>query len=404
MASPRQTVADSARPAAAAALVSAAKTLVADRAPSAISGRELADRAGVNYGLVHRHFGSKSAVLGQALDELLAEFARDGFDETGLPIPLRLARHPETWRALAHVTLDRAGFAEYREVTPVLDRCVSGVRVSRPELDREQVHAVVGLALSIETGVPIHRPVLARALGLSASEPAIDRLVARWLDGLYRGWGPLGGEPRGTSDDVQRASSSTSQGAGFTSAMGVEARLVGAGADLLVDSAPSAISGRRLARAAGVNYGLIHHYFGGKDEVLRRSVQLHRDRFFDGHGGADWSPHFFSVCEHPGYVRAMTWGALDPSLSEAPQRFPVTEQMVSRLVRPDLPAEIELTTRVAIFAAVSLQMAWALFLPVMRQAFGADPRQLEPLVVPLLRNLLVDPMHEMGDVQGTWSA
>ena len=49
--------------------------------------------------------------------------------------------------------------------------------------------------------------------------------------------------------------------------------LVAAAARLLGDDPPERISGRRLAAEAGVNYGLIHHYFGGKEAVLREGVQ-----------------------------------------------------------------------------------------------------------------------------------
>ncbi|MEO6122927.1 MAG: TetR/AcrR family transcriptional regulator [Ilumatobacteraceae bacterium] len=56
------------------ALVSAAKAMLPERAPSSVSGRELATRAGVNYGLIHHYFGGKDAVFREAVLELRAEF------------------------------------------------------------------------------------------------------------------------------------------------------------------------------------------------------------------------------------------------------------------------------------------------------------------------------------------
>jgi AcrR family transcriptional regulator len=56
------------------ALVDAAKRLLPTRPPSTVSGRELAAEAGVNYGLVHHHFGVKDAVFTEALLELREEF------------------------------------------------------------------------------------------------------------------------------------------------------------------------------------------------------------------------------------------------------------------------------------------------------------------------------------------
>jgi AcrR family transcriptional regulator len=59
--------------------------------------------------------------------------------------------------------------------------------------------------------------------------------------------------------------------------------LVDAGTRLLSERAPSTISGRELADAAGVNYGLVHHYFGSKDAVLRAAIFRMRDEFLDRH-------------------------------------------------------------------------------------------------------------------------
>ncbi|MBT6372667.1 MAG: TetR family transcriptional regulator, partial [Acidimicrobiaceae bacterium] len=49
----------------------------------------------------------------------------------------------------------------------------------------------------------------------------------------------------------------------------VREALVAAAARLLGHLAPKRISGRVLAEEAGVNYGLVHHYFGGKEALLR---------------------------------------------------------------------------------------------------------------------------------------
>lgn len=55
------------------ALVDAARELLTERAPAAISGRELADRADVTYGLIGYHFGTKDQLLRQGSTELRDE-------------------------------------------------------------------------------------------------------------------------------------------------------------------------------------------------------------------------------------------------------------------------------------------------------------------------------------------
>src|SRR5512143_3225775 len=52
------------------ALLDAATELLAARGPAAVSVREIASRAGVNQGLLHRHSGSKEALLRSVLERL----------------------------------------------------------------------------------------------------------------------------------------------------------------------------------------------------------------------------------------------------------------------------------------------------------------------------------------------
>jgi len=366
------------------ALVAAAKSSLADQFPSAITGRSLA----------------RSAVLAVAFDELLEEYAASGTDEAGVPRPFGFRDNPTFWRALAHLMLDRATFDDFRPQHGVLARAVLGVQAHRPELDAEQAKAIVALGVAIDFGLLIHRPVLGRAAGLGSDEPAIDLLVEQWLEGLYRGVGPLGARPVASPNSPIRvpllagdAPVAVSNEAGTTE-LSAEDRLVDAGARLLEDRAPSAISGRQLARAAGVNYGLIHHYFGTKDEVLRRSIQLHRDRFFAANTDNRRPPGYFSVCDHPGYVRATTWAAIDPALSIAEQRFPVMDLLVTQQLDSEGGRRDELATRVAVVVVVSAQLGWALFGDLFEAALDAELVQLEALVAPLLHRLLQAPLLE----------
>src|SRR6201997_2508907 len=74
MATSEATVADSVKPMGkdevVAAVLEAASELFAERGPAATSIREVAARAGVNHGLLHRHFGSKRQLLAATLQHL----------------------------------------------------------------------------------------------------------------------------------------------------------------------------------------------------------------------------------------------------------------------------------------------------------------------------------------------
>ena len=58
-----------------AALLEAAETLFAEKGPAAVSVRDIAREAGVNHGLVHRHFGSKAGLLHDLMTTLSADIA-----------------------------------------------------------------------------------------------------------------------------------------------------------------------------------------------------------------------------------------------------------------------------------------------------------------------------------------
>ena len=51
-----------------------------------------------------------------------------------------------------------------------------------------------------------------------------------------------------------------------------EERLLAAAGDLLVEVGPHGATVREIARRAGVNHGLVHHYFGSKEQLLRAAM------------------------------------------------------------------------------------------------------------------------------------
>jgi len=59
------------------AVIDAAAALFAARGLAAVSIRDVAARAGVNHGLLHRHFGAKEQLVREVMDALAAGLARD---------------------------------------------------------------------------------------------------------------------------------------------------------------------------------------------------------------------------------------------------------------------------------------------------------------------------------------
>lgn len=104
-----------------AAVLEVTRGLVAERGVDGFSVRDIADRAGVNHALVHRHFGTKADVLEQVLaaeaqavasavaSAGLAAAAEAGGDRSAATVTRLLdvmADRPTYWRALVRAVLD----------------------------------------------------------------------------------------------------------------------------------------------------------------------------------------------------------------------------------------------------------------------------------------------------------
>ena len=74
-----------------------------------------------------------------------------------------------------------------------------------------------------------------------------------------------------------------------------------AAARLLPERPPSVITGRQLADEAGVNYGLIHHHYGGKDGAVEAGMNVLRRDFVEQFGDGSNTP-FLGSGSHP-YLR-----------------------------------------------------------------------------------------------------
>jgi AcrR family transcriptional regulator len=94
------------------ALLDAGAELFAAHGTAAVSVRDVAARAGVNHGLVHRHFGSKEALRRAVMEGLIERIAAQTSDAPPPrpgEIPAAFAATDETnhyWRMLARSLLD----------------------------------------------------------------------------------------------------------------------------------------------------------------------------------------------------------------------------------------------------------------------------------------------------------
>jgi AcrR family transcriptional regulator len=154
--------------------------------------------------------------------------------------------------------------------------------------------------------------------------------------------------------------------------------LIDAAKRLLPDRAPGTIAGRDLAAEAGVNYGLVHHHFGGKDAVLLAGLRALRDDFVATHGDVASMP--LLTASDP-YLKALVrWHLRDSDAAEVDGEFPLGGELVAAIASRLEPGDDHTLAdaKARAIALTSLQLCFALFGPVLLEATGVrgDEREL----------------------------
>ncbi len=163
------------------ALIRAATELFARRGPGAVSVREIALHAGVNHGLVHRHFGSKDALLSAVLTRLTEQLAVQARVAGGgrlrpvSPQAFRATRRQGAyWRILAHALLEGTDPGDVQQGFPMMSRFVEvvGRRKAAGQIDPAlDERALVASAVALALGWLMFEPFLLAATGLKNEAP-----------------------------------------------------------------------------------------------------------------------------------------------------------------------------------------------------------------------------------------
>lgn len=129
------------------ALIDAAKTLMGMRSPRQVSGRELAQVAGVNYGLIHHYFGTKDNVFAEAVRESTETMAQR-WDAGGM-IPLNTTDDAASYRTFAKLEVDEI----QNPMRELINRIVAGqaTHTDRDATDPELL-AEVAIATALQFG------------------------------------------------------------------------------------------------------------------------------------------------------------------------------------------------------------------------------------------------------------
>jgi AcrR family transcriptional regulator len=170
----------------------------------------------------------------------------------------------------------------------------------------------------------------------------------------------------------------------------VRASLIDAATELFAERGPGSVSVRQIAEAAGVNHGLVHHYFGSKDGLVTAvldelSAQAAAELAGREPGSVLYAPG--GPNERHGRILAhLLLAGADPR--DFKTGFPAVQWMVARYRKDGLSLR---EAREQAAQVTALVLGWQFFEPFLTAAAGLEvsdktrQRLLEDAVVRLLR-------------------
>jgi AcrR family transcriptional regulator len=175
-------------------IIDATLSLWSVKGPAELSLRSIAARAGVNYGLVHRHFRTKEAVIKAAMDRVVERSVQFVGDSTDLVEAMDRVLPPSTG---AHSRLLAWAILQYfvDDVLPSEDAFLSRLReLAAVDVDSAAPDADVlakvkaGSMLATLYGWKLFEPYLIRGLGLQdLSSNELNALVRQTLLKVIKG-------------------------------------------------------------------------------------------------------------------------------------------------------------------------------------------------------------------------
>lgn len=167
------------------AIVHSAERLWSERGPAAVSLRQIAADAGVNYGLVYQYLGTRENLLRtvfRRLSEEASEEIEGATDLHGALVALRDSRFGETYvRMLAWTLLEGHDPREFLGRSPALDVLARAVVGEEDDDAGRQARVAIALSLVVNTGWLMFGDFFAVALGLDEDREQLDVTVRALL-------------------------------------------------------------------------------------------------------------------------------------------------------------------------------------------------------------------------------
>lgn len=174
------------------ALVAAAERLFAIKGPNAVSLRDIAAEADVNFGLLHRHIGTREALLRLVFDRV-SENASPSLAEApdfAAAVEVMRAGNADNlyarmmaWAVLEGYPLDEQRTNLRPATRTLLEHARAAVEDGSTDADRD-ARAVLALAYAIHLGWRLFAEHLVAAFELTGNEADLDRVVSAVIAAL----------------------------------------------------------------------------------------------------------------------------------------------------------------------------------------------------------------------------
>ncbi len=173
------------------AIIQSAATLFSEKGVDAVSLRMIADHAGVNHGLIHRHFGSKEMLRRETQEKLSADVRSEiGEPDDLVEILFRalkvIREHDKFWRVMARTLLDDRDHGEIQREFPFVKKLVERV-AGEQKADRittaVDANSIVASFLAYGLGMMVFKGYILPAVDLDKDSPddVIEKLNLQLL-------------------------------------------------------------------------------------------------------------------------------------------------------------------------------------------------------------------------------
>lgn len=157
-------------------LIEAAQRLIAERPPSAITGKQIAKAAGVHYGLIYHYFESKGALMRVAMEKLAEAYIAHHevtVDRSKKFPPIKFTGHERWWRAAANFSADGGNsYTSLGWTYPLLTHEIEQIRKHHPDVSEFDAKLHVIREVCQNFGWIFFRETLQTGFKLSESEMA----------------------------------------------------------------------------------------------------------------------------------------------------------------------------------------------------------------------------------------